>query len=153
MELNLTNIEYIYFLSYGIQPFRNQNQVYLLIHTLRQVLPGDVRIIADPELGLTGVKTSLCALNQEITNLQQNLQNLAHNSSKFHASFYTSDGRTPECTVENSDGFKALREKFERKREREMVEKETLSGLVGLEKLWHDFVEDQISVDVAVAET
>ena len=151
MELNLTNIEYIYFLSYGIQPFRNQNQVYLLIHTLRQVLPGDVRIIADPELELTGVKTSLCALNQEITNLQQNLRTLAHNSSKSHARFYTSDA--PECTVEDDDGVKALREKFERKREREMVEKETLSGLVGLEKLWHDFVEDQISVDVAVAET
>lgn len=48
--------------------------------------------------------------------------------------------------------MKASREKFERKREREMVEKETLSGLVGLEKLWLDFVEDQISVNVAVAE-
>ena len=141
------------YIFYLIQPFRNQNQVYLLIHTLRQVLPDDVRIIADPELELTGVKTSLCALNQEITNLQQNLQNLAHNSSKSHARFYTSDGRAPECIVEDSDGVKALREKFERKREREMVEKETLIALVGLEKLWHDFVEDQISVDVAVAET
>ena len=34
-----------------------------------------------------------------------------------------------------------------------MVDKETLTGLAGLEKLWHDFVEDQMSVDVAVAET
>ena len=34
-----------------------------------------------------------------------------------------------------------------------MVDKETFSGLAGLEKLWHDFVEDQMSVDVAVAET
>jgi len=34
-----------------------------------------------------------------------------------------------------------------------MVEKETLSGLVGLARLWSDFVEDQMSVDVVVAET
>ena len=34
-----------------------------------------------------------------------------------------------------------------------MVEKETLTGFAGLEKLWHDFVEDQMSVDIAVAET
>ena len=35
-----------------------------------------------------------------------------------------------------------------------MVKKDTLSGLAGLERLlWYDFVEDQMSVDVAVAET
>jgi len=132
---------------------RDKNQVYLLLHALRQVLPDDVRILPDPELELTGVKTSLCALNQEITNLQQNLQSLSHNSGKSHARFYTSDGRAPECKVEDGDGVRALREGFERKREREMVEKETLSGLVGLARLWSDFVEDQMSVDVVVAET
>ena len=123
------------------------------MHTLRQVLPGDVRILADPELKLSGVKTSLCALNQEITNLQQNLQSLSHSTGKSHAGSYTSDGRSPECRVKDGDYVRALREGFERKREREMVDKETLSGLAGLEKLWHDFVEDQMSVDVAVAET
>ena len=140
-------------MNFQIQPFRNKNQVYLLLHALRQVLPDDVRILADPELELTGVKTSLCALNQEITNLQQNLQSLSQNSDKSHARFYTSDGRGPECRVKGGDDVSALREEFERKREREMVEKETLSELPGLEKLWHDFVEDQMSVDVTVAET
>ena len=123
------------------------------MHSLRQVLPDDVRILPDPELELTSVKTSLCALNQEITNLQQNLQSLSHNSSQSHARLYTRDGRAPECRVEDGDDVRGLREGFERKREREMVGKETLSGLVGLERLWHDFVVDQISVDVAVAET
>ena len=142
-----------YFIPYQIQPFRNKNQVYLLLHAIRQVLPDDVRILADPELELTGVKTSLCALNQEITNLQQNLQSLSQNSDKSHARFYTSYGHGPECRVKDGDDVRALREEFERKREREIVEKETLSWLAGLEKLWHDFVEDQMSVDVAVAET
>ena len=126
---------------------------YLLLHTLRQVLPDDVRILPDPELELTGVKTSLCALNQEVTNLQQNLQSLLHNSDKSHTRSYTSEGRGHECRVKDGDGVRALREEFERKREREMVEKETVSGFAGLEKLWHNFVEDQMSVDVAVAET
>ena len=112
-----------------------------------------MRILPDPELELTGVKTSLTALNRGITNLQQNLQNLSHNSGKSPARFYTSDERACECRVEDGDGVRALREGFERKREREMVEKETLSGSAGLEKLWSDFVEDQMAVDVAVAET
>ena len=86
--------------------------------------------------------------------MQQNLQSLAHNSSKSHARIHTTDGRAAECKVEDGDdGVRALREGFERKREREMVGKETLSGLVGLERLWQDFVEDQMSVDVVVAET
>ena len=72
---------------------------------------------------------------------------------KSHARSYTSEGRDPECRVKDGDDVRALREGFERKREREMVEKETLSGLAGLQKLWHDFVEDQISVDVVVGET
>lgn len=75
------------------------------------------------------------------------------NSSKSRATFCTSDGRAPECRGEDGDRVRALREGFERKREREVAEKETLSGSVGLEKLWHDFVEDQMSVDIAVAET
>jgi len=124
-----------------------------LLHTLKQVLPDDVQILPDPELELTGVKTSLCALNREITNLQQNLQSLSHNSGKSHARVYSSDERVPESRIEDSDGVKALRKGFERKREREMVEKETLSGLAGLERLWSDFVEDQMSVDIVVAET
>ena len=85
--------------------------------------------------------------------MQQNLQSLAHNSGKSHARIHTTDGRAAKCRVEDGDGVRALREGFERKREREMVGKETLSDLVGLERLWHDFVEDQMSVDVAVAET
>ena len=72
---------------------------------------------------------------------------------KSHARSYTSEGRDPECRVKDGDDIRALREGFERKREREMVEKETLTGFAGLEKLWHDFVEDQMSVDIAVAET
>ena len=72
---------------------------------------------------------------------------------KSHARSYTSEGRDPECRVNDGDDVRALREGFERKREREMVEKETLTGFAGLEKLWHDFVEDQMSVDIAVADT
>ena len=67
--------------------------------------------------------------------------------------FYASDGRGPECRVKDGDGVRALREEFEWKRDREVMEKETLSELAGLEKRWHDFIEDQMSVDVSVAET
>ena len=98
-----------YFIPYQIQPFRNKNQVYLLLHAIRQVLPDDVRILADPELELAGVKTSLCALNQEITNLHQNLQSLSQNSDKSHARFYTSYGHGPECRVKDGDDVRALR--------------------------------------------
>ena len=112
-----------------------------------------MRILPNPELELTGVQTSLSALNRGITNLQQNLQSLSHNSGKSHARFYTSDESARECRVEKGDGVRALREGFERKREREMEVKETLSGLAGLEKLWSDCIEDQMAVDVAVAET
>ena len=76
-----------------------------------------------------------------------------HNSGKSHARSNTSEGRGPECRVKDGDGVRALKEGFERKREREIVEKETLSGFAGLKKLWHDYVKDQMSVDVTVAET
>ena len=75
------------------------------------------------------------------------------NLDKSHVRSYTSEGRDPECRVKDGDDVRALREGFERKRERETMEKETLTGFAGLEKLWHDFVEDQMSVDIAVAET
>lgn len=133
---------------------RNKNQVYLLLRTLRQVLPDDVRILADTALDMTSVKNSLCALNQEITNLQQNLHQLTQTPSKSHASLYTADGRGPERRDEDSDGIKALREGFERKREREVLGKEESSSeLADLTKLWHDFVEDQITTDIVVAKT
>ncbi|KAL9973139.1 hypothetical protein ACROYT_G019556 [Oculina patagonica] len=133
---------------------RNKNQVYLLLHTLRQVLPDDVQILADPVLDLTSVKNSLRALNQEITNFQQNLHKLTQTPSKSHASLYTVDGRGLERRGEDSDGIKALREGFDRKREREVLGKEESSNeLSDFTKLWHDFVEDQITTDIAVAET
>ena len=135
-------------------PYRNKNQVYLLLHTLRQVLPDDVRILADPVLDLTAVKNSLCALNQEITNLQQNLHKLSQTPSKSHATLDTSDGCGPARREEDSDGVKALREGFQQKREREVLGKEESSSeLADLTKLWHDFVEDQMTVDIAIAET
>lgn len=120
-----------------------------MLHRLRQVLPDDVRIVADPALDLTSVQSSLCALNLEITNLQQNLHKLTQNSSK-----YTADGRGSERKGEDGDGVRALREGFERKREREIMLKEESSSELGdLTKLWDDFVEDQMTADIAVAQT
>ena len=127
--------------------------MFLLLHRLRQVLPDDVRILADPALDFTAVKSSLCAINQEITNLQQNLHNLMQSSNTSYTSLPTSDGRGPEREGEDSDGIKCLREGFERKREREMTGRDdSLSELGDNKKLWDDFVKDQMTVDRTVAE-
>ena len=122
-----------------------------MLQTLRQVLPDDVHILADPALDTASVKNSLNALNQEIANLQQNLHKLTQNASKSHDSLHEHGS---ERRGEDSDGVKALREGFQRKREREVVRREESSSEpADLTMLWNDFVEDQMAADIAVAET
>lgn len=132
---------------------RNKDQVFLLLHRLRQILPDDVRILADPERDISAVKNSLTAINQEITNLEQNLRNMLQKSSKSHRGPLVSDGRGPSRGSEDGDGIAGIRENFERKRAREMTEKEEGgSGMDDFEKFWDDVVNDQMRVDQAVAE-
>lgn len=127
--------------------------MFLLLHRLRQILPDDVRILADPERDISAVKNSLTAINQEITNLGQNLRNMLQKSSKSHRGPLVSDGRGPSRGSEDGDGLAGIRENFERKRAREMTEKEEGgSGMDDFEKFWDDVVNDQMRVDQAVAE-
>ena len=128
--------------------FRNKNQVFLLLHRLRQVLPNDIRILADPAFDLSSVKDALRALNNEATNLQQILCKLMEKPSKGHAGFYPEESGHEQkaCDV------KALREGFERKREA-MAREEILSEQEDLETMWNDSLQDQMSTDIAVAKT
>lgn len=126
---------------------RNKNQVFLLLHRIRQVLPHDVRILADAALESSSIKNSLCALNHEATNLQQNLHKLMANTSRGYTSLHTSIG----C---KDDGVQALREGFERKRERETMGREEISSEQhDLARLWGDFIQDQMSTDSVMAKT
>lgn len=126
---------------------RNKNQVFLLLHRLRHVLTNDIRIIADPAFDLSSVKDVLCALNNEATNLQQNLQKLMEKANRGHAC----EGSGSE---HKAGGVKALREGFERKREREAMAREEISSEQGdLARLWSDSLQDQMSTDITIAKT
>lgn len=131
---------------------RNKNQVFLLLHRLRQILPDDVRILADPELDFTHVKNSLSAINQEITNLEQNLRNMLQNPNKSHPGPLVSNERGLLRGSDDSDSIAVLRESFERKRVREITQNEGLGEMCDFEKFWDDVVNDQLRVDQAVAE-
>lgn len=122
--------------------------MFLLQHRLRQVLPNDIQILANRAFDLSSIKDSLRALNHEATNLQHNLHKLMEKNRR-PADFDTSEN----CNHDSrNDSIKALREGFERKREREMKKMEEISGEQGdLASLWSEFVLDQISTDIAIA--
>ena len=125
--------------------------MFLLLHKLRQVLPNDIRILADPAFDLSSVKDALCALNNEATNLQQNLHKLMEKASRGHAGFYAGEESGHE---QKAGGVKALREGFERKREREAMAREEISSEQGdLARLWSDSLQDQMSTDITIAKT
>ena len=128
---------------------RNKKQAYLLLHRLRQVLPPDVSILADPSLELSAVKNSVCAMNHEVTNLQQNLHKLIEKASGSRASSGTEGGQEP-----GNEGVGALRDGFERKRAREAMRGENISSEQSdILQMWSDFVQCQISSDCAVAKS
>ena len=125
--------------------------MFLLLHKLRQVLPNDIRILADPAVDLSGIKDGLCALNNEATNLEQNLHKLMEKASRGHAGFYPGEESGHE---HKTGGVKALREGFERKREREAMAREEISSEQGdLARLWSDSLQDQMSTDITIAKT
>jgi len=130
---------------------RNKNQVFLLLHKLRHVLPNDVKIVADPAFDLLRLRDGLSALNYEVTNLKQNLHKLIEKAGT------TQPG---SCIVEESckkgteESVRDLREGFKRKREREVIAREeTSSQKSDFKKLWWDFVVDQMLTDTAVGKT
>ena len=111
-----------------------------------------MRILADPALDFTHVKNSLSAINQEITNLEQNLRNMLQNPNKSHPGPLASNERGLLRGSDDSDSIAVLRESFERKRVREMTRNEGLGEMCDFEKFWDDVVNDQLRVDQAVAE-
>ena len=111
-----------------------------------------MRILADPELDFTHVKNSLSAINQEITNLEQNLRNMLQNPNKSHPGPFVSNERGLLRGSDDSDSIAVLRESFERKRVREMTRNEGLGEMCDFEQFWDDVVNDQLRVDQAVAE-
>lgn len=122
---------------------RNKNQVFLLLHKLRHVLPNDVKIVADPAFHLLRLRDGLSALNYEVTNLKKNLHKLIEKAGT------TQPG---SCIVEES--VRDLREGFKRKREREVIAREEISSQKSdFKKLWWDFVVDQMLTDTAVGKT
>lgn len=128
---------------------RNKKQAYLLLHRLRQVLPPDVSILADPSLELSAVKNSVCTMNHEVTNLQQNLHKLIEKASGSRANSGKEGGQE-----HGNDGVGALRDGFERKRAREAMRGENISSEQSdILQMWSDFVQCQISSDCAVAKS
>ena len=125
--------------------------MYLLLHRLRECLPHDVRILADPALDTPIIKNSVCTLNHEATNLQQKLHKVIEKASRDCIGLEIS---TESGHEQKNNGVKALREGFERKRAREGMGRENISSDESvLEKLWSDFVQDQISTDSVMAKT
>ena len=122
--------------------------MFLLLHRVQQVLPNDIRILADPAFDLSSIKDALRALNNEATNLQQNLRKLMEKANKGRAGFYAEESGHEQkaCDV------KVLREGFERKREA-MAREEISSEQEDLARIWSDSLQDQMSTDIAVAKT
>ncbi|XP_067040518.1 uncharacterized protein [Acropora muricata] len=130
---------------------RNKNQVFLLLHKLRHVLPNDVKIVADPAFDLLRLRDGISALNYEVTNLKKNLHKLIEKAGT------TQPG---SCIVIESykkgteESVRDLREGFKRKREREVIAREEISSQKSdFKKLWWDFMVDQMLTDTAVGKT
>lgn len=131
--------------------YRNKNQVFLLLHKLRHVLPNDVKIVADPAFDLSSLRDGLRGLNYEATNLKQNL----HQLIKKAGTTQPGSGVVKEsCKKGVEESVRDLREEFKRKREREVIATEEISSQKSdLEKLRWDFVVDQMLTDTAVGKT
>ncbi|XP_015761073.1 PREDICTED: uncharacterized protein LOC107340235 [Acropora digitifera] len=130
---------------------RNKNQVFLLLHKLRHVLPNDVKIVADPAFDLLRLRDGLSALNYEVTNLKKNLHKLIEKAGT------TQPGSCiviESCKKGTEESVRDLREGFKRKREREVIAREEISSQKSdFKKLWWDFVVDQMLTDTAVGKT
>ena len=135
--------------------YRNERQVYLILHKLRGTLPDDATFHADPSLGSSYITSSLVALDEEMNALQKCLSKLLQHTTPISTA--SEHGAETRCNgrAETEEGrIRLQRKDFERRQANETTVRNV--GLIQGDKLaeiWPDSFHDQMKTDCRIRRT